>query len=373
MPVPPLGPQNVQMWHGAYPAPSFGGPNFFANLSAFNGGTPGNPYQPIQNGLTPPGANLNYNPGPQVQINPGSPNYSAVNWDQLLQQQSSQPSTAGDTAYRPPIQGLLGRLPPAQLINGISAIAQGHFLDGTPIGRILASLGHAVGGTLGQHGNDTATGSGVFVPGNLSARPGGTPANTSLSQLGQPIGTRYGLPDYGVNPANYPTDWSYGGPQTGPGAPHRGDIVGYRHNEPVFQGGRVAQDTRLSGSAYDAASRAQNAQVAAFQSSGGYNTGVNTGTTQDTGHTDFGAQSHTHGLMSDGVIEIQPGGIYETVFRNAMGAGNPNAFRGSGQLPAAPAHLAAAGNNSQNAFTVPFFPSVPSLPQMPPWWGGGRG
>lgn len=103
--------------------------------------------------------------------------------------------------------------------------------------------------------------------------------------------------------------------------------------------GRV--DSRLSGPDYDAAGRAQNAQVADFQASGGYDTTPHTGTTQDAGHTDFSAQSHTHGLASDGVVEIQPGGIYDTVFAHGMGAGNPNAYHSGRYAPpiATPAQM----------------------------------
>lgn len=83
-------------------------------------------------------------------------------------------------------------------------------------------------------------------------------------------------------------------------------------------------NTRLSGPAYDYASHMDNLKLMAQQAYGGAPN--STGNTQDPGHNIFGSQSRTHGLMSDGVVEIQPGGIYDTVFAHGMGANNPNAY-----------------------------------------------
>lgn len=219
-----------------------------------------------------------------------------------------------------PNSGWTGRLP-RYAAGGLPGLAIG---GGVELYKRL--FNHNTGNPGSNMVGSGGRGQGSYGPPN-STPPSDTPPGMGGGSLGQPIGTRYGLPDYGTNPANYPTDWSYGGPQSGPGAPHRGDIVGYRGNEPVYQGGRVSTDTRLSGAGYDAASRAQNAQEASFQASGGYNTGSMLGDVQDAGHVAFGAQSRTHGVMSDGVVEIQPGGIYDTVFAGGMGANNPNRYR----------------------------------------------
>jgi hypothetical protein len=139
------------------------------------------------NYLPPTSAPYHYGDNGMVQINPGSgssfgytsvgprPDYSQVNWDALSAQYpgtgygayTAQPSVTanGGDGYRPPISGLLGRLPPSQIINGIAAIGSGHFLDATPIGRLLSSVGHLLNGSLGQHGGGS---------GGSNAQGGGT-------------------------------------------------------------------------------------------------------------------------------------------------------------------------------------------------------
>lgn len=319
MPLPPLGNQNPGIWHGPYS----GGTQALGGVDLPPSGYPNFNY----------GGGQTYGQGGNVSINPPSLGQGSNPASQYY-----GPTVQGDLNAVPgagaagPNSGWTGRLP-RYLMGGYVGLGIGAINEA--IRAIRGNRGNPASNMVGSHGR----GQGSYGPPN-STPPSDTPPGLGGGGLGQPIGTRYGLPDYGSNPSNYPSDWSYGGPQSGPGAPHRGDIVGARGNEPVYQGGRVSTDTRLSGSIYDAASRAQNAQEMGFQASGGYNTGVNTGTTQDTGHSIFGAQSHTHGLMSDGVLEIQPGGIYDTVFSHGMGANNPNAYHDASRSAQAPAQTA---------------------------------
>lgn len=112
--------------------------------------------------------------------------------------------------------------------------------------------------------------------------------------------------------------WIYGGRD----API-GSIVGVdAHGQTIIQGasgarfvGTPSANTRLSGAAYDAASRAQDLALMASQADGG---AANfTGNTGDEGHNIFGRGSRVHGFIEPGddTITTLLGGI-ETVFGN---------------------------------------------------------
>jgi hypothetical protein len=147
------------------------------------------------NYLPPTSAPYHYGDGGMVQLNPGggtsfgytqlapSPDYSQVNWDALSRQYpgtgngayTATPSAsinAGD-GYRPPINGFFGHTPPGAIINGLAALGNGHFLDATPIGRLLSSVGHLFNGTLGQHaaGGGSGAGGGNGGGGNAGFLP----------------------------------------------------------------------------------------------------------------------------------------------------------------------------------------------------------
>ncbi len=97
-------------------------------------------------------------PQPSVSINPTAPSPTAP---------ATLPNGAPARPTNPFLRigsNVLGRTPVGQVLNGIQAGVRGRFMTDTPIGRLLQSLGHAFGGTLGEN-----------APGQQPAAPGGTP------------------------------------------------------------------------------------------------------------------------------------------------------------------------------------------------------
>lgn len=139
------------------------------------------------------------------------------------------------------------------------------------------------------------------------------------------------------------------------------------YNAPYQHGAQNTAFSRSGNNNYsdrqsNLAQSAEDLALMASQANGGAVN--NTGTTQDTGHTIFGAQSHTHGMMDDGIVTIQPGGIYDTVFRHGMGANNPNAYH-SAQAPAQTA-LIEQQIRSQQAPSIGGNPSAPVMGPLQP-------